>query len=217
MKFITANKVLWLAFALALLSSLSHLAWAFGTLEFGGWHLTGWLPAIAVDAGLAALAYGIQQRKRARRGTLALWGGVAVFAAISAFANLLHALAVTNGYIVTATIASIDALEFAKAAALSASLPLLVVYLGEIVSSDDAEAAQAAERERARVERIRARSEQVASIADAPATQVAPVRTYQCAQCDLVFDKSQRLAAHVRHTHRDGREAAKAVAMEGGR
>ncbi len=58
-----ANIVLWLAYGLALAASLNHVAWAFGTLEFAGHAWTGWLAALAVDAGLAALAYAIQQRR----------------------------------------------------------------------------------------------------------------------------------------------------------
>jgi len=142
-----ANVVLWLAYVLALGASLGHVAWSFGTLEFTGQAWAGWPAAIAVDAGLAALAYAIQQRKRAKRPTLTLWAGVVMFASISAFANVLHALTVETGAAVTlATFGGVDALALARAVILSATLPLLVVYLGEVVSSDDATAAERAER-----------------------------------------------------------------------
>lgn len=154
LKFKAVNLVLWAAYILALFASVNHLAWAFGRLEFTAW--VGWIPALAVDFGLAALAYAIQQRKRAKRQTRMLWLGVIAFSVISAFANLLHAVAVVSDAAVVTleVIRAVDALTLTKAVVLSASLPLLVVYLGEIVSSDDAEAAKAAEREMRRLERI---------------------------------------------------------------
>lgn len=146
------NGVLWLAFMLALGSSISHLAWTFGTLEPAGHEWRGWIPAVAVDAGLAALAYTIQQRKRAKRPTLFLWIGVAGFALISALANLYHALSVeTHGQTTLAAITSVDWLQLVKAVVLSATLPGLVLYLGEIVSSDDAQAVAKTEQETARL------------------------------------------------------------------
>jgi hypothetical protein len=149
-----ANIVLWAAYALALMASLNHVAWAFGTLEFAGQAWNGWLAALAVDAGLAALAYAIQQRRRAKRSVWTLWLGVVLFASISAFANVLHALTVQTGLeVTTATFGQVDVLALAKAIILSATLPLLVVYLGEVVSSDDAEASNLAEVEQKRRER----------------------------------------------------------------
>jgi len=149
-----ANIVLWAAYLLTLAASMGHVAWAFGTLEFAGSAWVGWLAALAVDAGLAALAYGVQQRKRARRSARDLWAGVLLFAAISAFANLLHAMTAVTGETVTlVTFGTVDALALAKAVILSASLPVLVVYLGEVVSSDDAQAAEQADRERVKAER----------------------------------------------------------------
>lgn len=149
-----ANIVLWAAYALALAASLNHVAWAFGTLEFPGQEWNGWLAALAVDAGLAALAYAIQQRRRAKRPIWTLWLGVVLFASISAFANVLHALTVQTGLdVTTETFGRMDALALAKAIILSATLPLLVVYLGEVVSSDDAEASRLAESEQKRRDR----------------------------------------------------------------
>jgi hypothetical protein len=79
---------------------------------------------------------------------------VVLFASISAFANVLHALTVQTGLeVTTATFGQVDVLALAKAIILSATLPLLVVYLGEVVSSDDAEASNLAEVEQKRRER----------------------------------------------------------------
>src|SRR5512133_3189220 len=49
--------VLWLAFILAMIASIQHLASTFGTAEQPSLQWLGWIPAVAVDAGLAALAY----------------------------------------------------------------------------------------------------------------------------------------------------------------
>ncbi len=173
-KFKMVNFILWLAYILALASSVNHLAWAFGKLEFTPW--VGWIPALAVDFGLAALAYAIQQRKRARRQTRMLWYGVIAFSAISAFANLLHAIAVVSAAdtnITWETIKAVDGLTLTKAIILSASLPLLVVYLGEIVSSDDADAAKAAEREQRRQERAEEAATPEAAVIRAEARKAA--------------------------------------------
>ena len=162
--------VLWASYILTMAASIGHLAWTFGTLEPAGMAWAGWLPALAVDAGLAALAYAIQQRKRAKRPTRALWGGVAVFAGISAYANALHALHVAPGDIFRALI-------------LSAVLPLLVVYLGEIISADDVAAADAADaaamREMRRIEREQARmdAERAAQASAYAPEQAAHMRT----------------------------------------
>lgn len=140
-----ANKILWLSFLLALFASVHHIAFAFGELEFDA--RLGWLPAIAIDGGLAAMAYGIQQNKKARRKTQPLWIGVVIFSTISAVANYLHAVAVDSS------------VEPWQAVIFSASLPLLVVFLGEIVSNDDVQLERVAEKERRKVERKEARVE----------------------------------------------------------
>lgn len=146
------NGVLWLAFFLALAASVSHLAYTFGTVERNAaW---GWVSAIAVDTGLAALAYTIQQRKTAKRKTASLWAGVAFFAGISALANFYHALSVeSGGAVAVSSLYSADWLELAKAVILSATLPAMVIYLGEIVSGDDATASEALKRKSEREQR----------------------------------------------------------------
>lgn len=147
------NGALWLALLLTMGASIQHLAWVFGTVERPGYEWLGWIPAVAVDAGLAALAYTIQQRKRAKRPTAVLWAGVAGFAIISALANLYHALAVEG-------VALADTwVMYAKAFVLSATLPAMYIFLGEIVSGDDATAAAESERQTER-ERVKAEREQ---------------------------------------------------------
>ena len=151
------NYVLWLALILAMGASIQHLAWTFGTVERPGWGALGWIPAIAVDTGLAALAYTIQQRKRAKRPVAILWGGVVGFAVVSALANLYHALAVEGVAVDTGWIV------YAKALVLSATLPVAYIFLGEIISGDDANVADKiedqAKREQAKAEREQRRED----------------------------------------------------------
>ena len=90
-KLFSIQSLLWLALVLALVGSLRHVAWGFASLESGDL-AAGYVQAIAVDLGSLALALGIQQRKRQKRATWVLWAGVAMFSAVSTYANLLHGL-----------------------------------------------------------------------------------------------------------------------------
>ena len=187
------NLVLWLAYLLAMLASLTHVAATLNTLERPGWYQAiGWIGAISIDAGLAALAYAIQQRRRAKRGVRGLWVGIILFASISAYANVLHAL-------------SIAPLALAEALVFSGALPLLVIYMGEIVSSDDAAAIDATEREQRRMERKAERMDATQVQITLPDVQnlpaPAPQKTYQCCACGASFDKGQQLSAHMRWQH----------------
>jgi len=204
------NAVLWLAYVLAMASSIQHLAWTFGTVEREGQEWLGWVPALAVDAGLAALAYTIQQRKRTGRSTKFLWAGLIGFALISAGANFYHAI-FAHGVVERP-----DWMLITKAVVLSATLPALVVYLGEVVSSDDAQASNKAEQEQqraaAREEREQRRLDRAAEneakrleleqqrllleqqAATAPATTSNTERT--CKQCGNTYKNRQAYAAH---------------------
>jgi hypothetical protein len=221
--------VLWLAFILAMVSSLQHIAWTFGTVERVGQEWLGWIPAIAVDAGLAALAYTIQQRRKAKRPVAVLWAGVGIFAIISALANLYHALSVeVGGFTTLAAIGTIDALLIAKAVFLSATLPALVVYLSEIISGDDAAAARtseqaaakaeakaereqrredlSAEREAAEAKRLLLEAEQTTLIATLPASisEIHPAHVVVCETCEREFSSMNALNAH-RRAHQNGK------------
>ena len=222
-------KLLWATYIFALAASVSHVAWAFGTLEQPGWgQFVGWLAAIAVDLGLAVLAYGIQQRKRAGRSARDLWIGVIFFALISAFANILHAVAIeTGGKVVLETFNTLDHLTLAKAIFLSASLPLLVIYLSEIVSADDARKAQAAIddalKARRKAERAESKAESARIKAQAKAEaelkaktkqeaseQAAQASAFKCETCEAPFATIQARSAHMRahKPHANGTERA---------
>ena len=168
-----AQGVLWLALLLALVGSLRHVAWAFATLE-GGDLIAGYVQAVAVDIGLFSLAYGIQQRRREHRSTLVLWAGVLLFSLISTYANLLHGLHFASDL-------GLSTWGLARPFLLSGVLPVLVVYLSEIVSSDVQHAAQQAERERKRASRQVSVSEQTDSF-PMPVEQARAIGAEQKAQ-----------------------------------
>ena len=206
---------LWATFILALVSSMSHVAWTFSTLERPGQEWAGLLAALAVDCGLASLAYAIQQRRRVKgRSTLSLWVGVIALTFISAYANVLHALSVSG--------------DLLKAITLSVTLPLLVVYMGEIVSSDDAAAAERAERELAKAEakaerelakqerieaeRLRAVAELERTEADRLRTESAGIR-FACETCPLTFASQNALNAH-RRIHANGHDVKYAALVK---
>lgn len=213
MRFI--NGVLWLAFVLAMAASIQHLAYTFGTVERPGWEFLGWIPAVAVDMGLAALAYTIQHRKRNNGSTTALWAGVVGFAAVSALANFYHALSVENVAVLTGSIVYI------KAAVLSATLPVAYIFLGEIISSDDARVSAKAEQDEqralAREERVQRRQEreteneakrleieqqrllleQQHQQQAAQASNEAATHERTCSKCGTTFRNRQAYAAHA--------------------
>lgn len=124
---------LWIALVLSLLGSVDHVAWAFSTLH-GGNMARGYVQAVAVDVGLAALAVGIQVRRRSNRPTVRLWVGVIMFAASSIYANLLHGFGHTTALVLTGAPAW---LESWRPYLLSAILPVMVIYLSEIASEDE--------------------------------------------------------------------------------
>jgi hypothetical protein len=160
-RFATVQTLLWVALVLALVGSLRHVAWSFGGLE-GGDLLAGYIQAIAVDVGLLALALAIQGRKRQKRGTFALWLGVALFTGVSTYANLLHGLRFQSDI-------GLDSWEWLTAlrpVLLAAVLPILVLYLSEILGDDVNYAVKEAEKEAQRRRRKRQRDANTAQAAD---------------------------------------------------
>lgn len=137
-KYLNVQSLLWLALILALAGSLKHLAAIFASID--GNTFMGWLQAVAVDAGLFALAYSIRTRRADKRNVKPLWFGVTMFTLISIYGNLAYGLLSTNG-VLPGWIASI------KPIVLAASLPILVLFLSELLSDDRQHAAMVAERE----------------------------------------------------------------------
>lgn len=137
-KILDVEYLLWLALILALAGSLKHLAAIFASID--GNVFMGWLQAVAIDAGLFALAYSIRVRKVAKRSIKPLWFGVTVFTGISVYGNLSYGLMATNGNLPAWIVAS-------KPYVLAASLPILVLFLSELLSDDRQHAAKEAEKE----------------------------------------------------------------------
>jgi len=175
------NIGVWAALLLALVGSLRHVAWAFGTME-GGNLVAGYIQAIAIDAGLCVLALGVQVRRRQKRGTLALWIGVGVFSAISVYANYLH------GAVHMAEIAA-GPLAAWRPVLLSAALPLLVLYLSEVAGSDTAYTVQVQER----AERQEARKVSTTATEDVQAQAAERARAAKAVHDQ--HDKAAALAA----------------------
>lgn len=137
--------LLWLALGAVLVASWTHVAAAFGALEHGGppavlrrlGPLVGPLAAVAVDLGLIALAWAIGARRRVGRPVGDLWAGAAVFAGLSGLANFDHALRVIAGDAAdpVAVWSTLAAYDKARVLALSATLPLLALYLTRVVET----------------------------------------------------------------------------------
>lgn len=136
------NWVLWGSLLLSMLASMHHVAASFGYLEARGNEWTGWVAAIAIDAGILTMTYGLRTRRKANRGNwamLRLVFGVIFLTAISVAANLNAALMVRPD-------------DLSLAIAFSATLPIVVILLSDIASSDDERAAKKTEREERRRE-----------------------------------------------------------------
>lgn len=128
------RSLLYLALVLALGASLGHVAYAFATVNDGSM-ITGYMSAVAIDIGLLALAAGINIRKANNRPVRWLWVGVILFSLISVFANWLAGISHLTP--IVADVGSFGRwLVSLRPILLSGVLPLLVIYLSEIVSSD---------------------------------------------------------------------------------
>lgn len=143
-KILNVESLLWLSLVLALAGSLKHLAAVFASVDDNTF--MGAVQAVAIDAGLFALAYSIKVRKVARRSVKPLWFGVTVFTGISVYGNLAYGLLATDGNLPGWIVAS-------KPYVLAASLPILVLFLSELLSDDRQHATEVAEREAKKVAR----------------------------------------------------------------
>lgn len=141
-KILNVESLLWLSLILALAGSLKHLANVFASVDDNA--VMGWVQAVAIDAGLFALAYSIRVRKVARRSTIPLWGGVILFTGISVYGNLSYGLLAVDGNLPGWIVAS-------KPYVLAASLPVLVLFLSELLSDDRQHANEVAEKEAKKV------------------------------------------------------------------
>lgn len=134
----SVQSLLWLALILALVGSLKHLASIFASID--GDTFMGWLQAIAIDAGLFALAYSIKVRKVAKRSTKPLWLGVILFSGISIYGNLAYGLFASSGNLPQWIVVT-------RPYILAGSLPILVLFLSELLSDDRQHANEQAAKE----------------------------------------------------------------------
>jgi hypothetical protein len=126
-KIFSVQSLLWLSLMLALAGSLRHLAAMFGSIDQNNFY--GYLSAIAVDAGLFSLSYSIRQRKAQNRKITILWIGIILFSAISIYGNLAYGILATNQTLP-------PWMNTSRPYILAASLPVLVLYLAELVSDN---------------------------------------------------------------------------------
>lgn len=146
---------LWIAMFGAMIGSIRHVAWSFSTLS--GDIRWGYIQAIATDMGIAALAFGIQLRKRQGRKVWTLWVIMTVFAGISTYANLLYGIA-------HLTDIGVGELARWRPFIMSAVLPFMVLSLAEVVSEDLQYTAQEAEKAERKRQREQQRREQLADV-----------------------------------------------------
>lgn len=180
-KYLNVESLLWLALALALAGSLKHLAAVFASVD--GNHPMGWIQAVAIDAGVFALAYSIRTRKADRRTTKPLWFGVSVFTGISVYGNLAYGLMSTTGTLP-------GWLSVTRPYVLAASLPVLVLFLAELLSDDRQHAADVAAREAKR----RTRQNDVAAPVSADVSTPDKAEDTQRTEIDQRRDRVRRLS-----------------------
>lgn len=174
---------LWFSLFGAMFGSVKHVAWSFSTLSEG--MFAGYVQAIALDIGIAALTFGIQMRRMQRRDVKLLWAGVILFSLISTYANLLY------GFEHLTAIKAAHLAQY-RPFIMAAVLPLMVIFLSEVVSDDVKYATE--EREKAeRKQRRKARaatSDTAHSTPDNKAT--GPTYTYEEAVQALVSTLQER-------------------------
>lgn len=176
-KLVTIETLLWLALGLALIGSLRHVAHVFYTIDKSvAW---GWVQAVAVDAGLLGITLGIMKRRRVGRSVWPLLLGIVLFSVISVYANLAYGLefsAELPAWIVSS-----------KPYLMAATLPVLVLYLADIVGSDYNHQYAEAERARKMEERKQSRITKTDGVQ-------STIELARIVKAELVADKKRALA-----------------------
>lgn len=131
------RKILWASFALSLMASVSHLAWTFSTMEFSSdsFSMTGWAAAISIDAGLVAISSMMELNKKKGKSRKYYRIGLWIFAFISFFGNMVHGLSVAYGPSLEIEWGLRSVFVILKTLILAGSLPMLNVYLGEMLTA----------------------------------------------------------------------------------
>ena len=141
--------LLWLTYLAAIIASFNHVAWAFNLLEKPGDSWIGQVAAAAVDGGLAVIAYVIQQRRKANKrkeeeekeGVLMLVIGLIFLGIISMIANFLHGVSIELDVtsVTVQQIQALDIMQWVRISANAITLPVIVIYLGEILEAPGAQ------------------------------------------------------------------------------
>lgn len=119
-----------LAFVLALVASLRHVVAALAVLEPDGATWPALVGALAIDVGMVAILGAVAVAARRGRPVGRLLAALALFAGVSALANLDAAAAALTGARVTwESLPALDRLDVARALVYSAVLPVLVLVL----------------------------------------------------------------------------------------
>lgn len=129
-KHLNLQSFLWVALLLALFGSLSHLSAVFASMDNNP--LLGWVQAIAIDIGLVSLSYYLRRQKIAGEKITHVWLGIVLFTAISIYGNLAYGILSFTGQLPPWII-------MLRPVVLSASLPVLVLYLAEMLAKIDKE------------------------------------------------------------------------------
>ena len=191
---------LWAALLLALFGTLGNAAWTFSTVDSDNL-FNGYIKAIAVDVGMIALAAHIQQRKRIGQHTWPVWVGAFAFAGVSIYANYLHGVAHT-------TPLNAPGAEF-RPQVLAAILPLILLYLVEIVSHAPAKPQSETQKETLETHNPHGETH-IPPLAPQPVA-VTPVELHCPNECGRTFRNQQALAGHLKACN--ARMAAQPVAV----
>jgi hypothetical protein len=116
-----------------LVACLAHTSFAFGSVN-GGNMVEAYISAIAIDLGLLVLSASIMKWKRENRKTWPLWIGVFLFSAVSAYANWLSGVV----HVTPLNVNTNDVGQFMigiRPFALSGILPILVIYMSEVLAN----------------------------------------------------------------------------------
>lgn len=119
-----------------LIGSLSHLSMTYASLEHSKEGFVSWILAMAIEAGLLAISFGIAERRRQNKSVRNLMVFLFLFGLINFFCNTNYSLSVlldmdTFGW---DKIITIDWYTLLKVFVTSSSLPILMLALTELYS-----------------------------------------------------------------------------------
>jgi hypothetical protein len=126
--------MLYLTMILALVSSLNHVAQIFSTVN-GGSLFMGYVTGISIDLGLIVMSASLNHRKGEGKRAKVIWGGIFIFSAISCYANWIYGISCVQP-IAGDTGDMGRYLISLRPIILSGILPLLCIYMTEILSLD---------------------------------------------------------------------------------